>query len=162
MIFRWREGFPSRGASAARVRAELETVRAERRGHLRPADVVERARSRSSALHRLFEWDDTEAARKYRLQQARAVLSAVVVISEDTREPSHEYTSTRVGKRLAYVSTREAMANEEQRERILDDALEALRSWHLRYGTYRECAGLTNDIKVVLARHTNGKKSKAA
>lgn len=162
MIFRWREGFPHRGVSAARVRAEIEAVRMARKGHVRPSDIVERARPRGSALHRLFEWDDTEAARKYRLSQARSVLSAVVVISDDTSDPAHEYSSVRVGKRLAYVSTREAMRDEEQRGRILDEALDALRSWHLRYGTYRECAGLSNDVRLILSRHANGKKVRAA
>lgn len=60
------------------ARAELEALRQEKGGNIRPTDVVEQARSPNSALHRYFEWDDTEAAARYREQQARGVIRAVV------------------------------------------------------------------------------------
>lgn len=58
--------------SAAEVLKELE-----RDGRLFPADVVERARDEDSPLHSHFEWDNNEAADKYRLHQARALIRTV-------------------------------------------------------------------------------------
>ena len=57
---------------------ELEELRAASAGFLKPEDVVERARSPNSALHRYFEWDNNDAAEAFRLQQARQVVRAVV------------------------------------------------------------------------------------
>lgn len=48
-------------------------------GVLRPDDVVEAARNPESPLHDQFEWDDTEAANKYRTDQARTLIRAVRV-----------------------------------------------------------------------------------
>jgi len=60
---------------------ELNAVAAENGGMLRPADVVEYAKDPGTALHSMFEWDDTEAAHKYRLQQARQIIRVVTITS---------------------------------------------------------------------------------
>lgn len=46
-------------------------------GRLAPVDVVEAARDPASPLHSHFTWDDTEAAEKYRLMQARTLIRTV-------------------------------------------------------------------------------------
>ena len=43
-------------------------------GFLRPQAVVDAARSEDSPLHGAFCWDDTEAARLYRLDQAQRLI----------------------------------------------------------------------------------------
>ena len=43
-------------------------------GVLKVTDVLEEARKEDSVLHRYFEWDNTEAAEKYRREQARALI----------------------------------------------------------------------------------------
>ena len=70
------------------ARAELEDLRLGAGGLLRPDDVVERARSPNSALHKYFEWDDTDAAAAYRLHQARQVIRAVVRLVPRQTAPS--------------------------------------------------------------------------
>jgi hypothetical protein len=47
---------------------------------VRPEDVVDFAKDPTTALHYCFTWDDTKAAKEYRLQQARQVLRAVVSV----------------------------------------------------------------------------------
>lgn len=49
------------------------------RGHVTPTAIVEDAASSTSPLHPLFEWDDTIAAAKYRLYQARTVLQRLTI-----------------------------------------------------------------------------------
>jgi hypothetical protein len=51
----------------------------ERGGKLPPKDVVDRARDRRSVLHSCFEWDNDVGGEKYRLQQARHLISQVRV-----------------------------------------------------------------------------------
>lgn len=46
-------------------------------GRLIPADIVEAARDPGSPLHSHFTWDDSEAAEKYRLMQARTLIRTV-------------------------------------------------------------------------------------
>lgn len=48
-------------------------------GLLRPAAVVDAARDEKSPLHGAFEWDDTEAAQKYRLLQAQSLIRSFKV-----------------------------------------------------------------------------------
>src|SRR5690348_15271357 len=42
---------------------------------LTPDNVINEAEKKSSPLHPFFEWDDTKAANKFRLQQARSLIS---------------------------------------------------------------------------------------
>lgn len=55
------------------LRDVLMNIRAKR-GSLTPEIVVEEARDPAHPLHHRFTWDDTEAARKYRLHEAGQLL----------------------------------------------------------------------------------------
>jgi chorismate mutase len=61
------------------VRVELEQLMQANGGAITPEDVVQAAASSNSALHAWFDWDDTRAAAKYRLEQARHLLKVVNV-----------------------------------------------------------------------------------
>ena len=60
--------------------AELETIRRNAGGVLRPEDVVSFAADPDTELHSRFEWDDTEAAQQYRLWQARQLIRVTVTV----------------------------------------------------------------------------------
>lgn len=57
----------------ADLRSELAAIR-KQYGTLTPANVVDAARDENHPLHHRFEWDDTVAAEKYRLVQARQLI----------------------------------------------------------------------------------------
>ncbi len=58
---------------------ELKRLAAEAPSGLLTAEsVVEHAKKEDSPLHELFEWDDSEAAKLFRVQQARQVIRAYV------------------------------------------------------------------------------------
>lgn len=71
------------------VRGELIALAAEQET-LTPDCVLERARDPSSALHPYFEWDDGEAAEKFRLMQASVLIRQcrVRVIAPDGQKTS--------------------------------------------------------------------------
>ena len=49
-------------------------------GNLQPQAVVDFAKPKDSPLHDRFTWDDTDAARLYRLEQARRIIRCAVVV----------------------------------------------------------------------------------
>lgn len=57
-----------------------DAVRAlDKNGRLTPEAVVRAAKDPTSPLHKRFEWDDSEAAHQYRLEQARRLIRSVMV-----------------------------------------------------------------------------------
>ena len=68
----WRDGARFT-ADAEKVGSELDSLGAE----LTPEKVVQAAKKKSAELHKCFTWDDSEAAKEYRLSQARVVLCSI-------------------------------------------------------------------------------------
>ena len=64
----------------------LKAIAARDGGLLRPAAVVEAARPKDSPLHGAFCWDDTEAARRYRLDHAQRLIRSFRIIVENDGE----------------------------------------------------------------------------
>lgn len=147
-VVKWRDGFSVRGLSAKRAREEIERIRVKNGGSVQPEDVVDAARSKSSPLHAAFCWDDTKAARLYRLTQARNVLSAIIVIHKD-EGPARQY----VHHDKHYIPTMEALETPGTREDILERALTELEAMVARYRSYRRLAGLMDDVKFVVKKH---------
>lgn len=129
-----------RGLSKA-AKAELEDVRLSHRGVLRPQAVVDRARDEESALHRYFTWDDTEAAEQWRLEQARRVIRAVVIVLPQHVQEVRCYVSLQQDRgNDSYRTTADVMSNDEWRERLLDEAHRDLEALERKYRTLRELA----------------------
>lgn len=63
---------------AARRRAELDALVATHGGSISPRQVVDFARDPETALHTVFEWDDSVAAERFREVQAAHFIRAVV------------------------------------------------------------------------------------
>lgn len=69
-------------ADAALVAAEIGAIGES----ATPQEVLEKARDEGTELHKCFEWDDTVAAEKYRVIQARTIMRMLVVV-EDKPDP---------------------------------------------------------------------------
>lgn len=147
MVYAWKErglGFSTKHVDAQTVGETLEEIEA-RHGALRPGYVVEEARPETSALHPLFEWDNDAAAEKFRLHQARQVISSVVVKQVDNREvqhPIHAFVNISQDGGRQYVSTVAAMSDDEKRRIILQKAKDDLMTWRLKYQALNEFAEL--------------------
>jgi hypothetical protein len=66
----------------------LEQMARQNNGVLMVEDVIEAAKDESCVLHKHFEWDDTEAARQFRKDQARSLIQRCRITLLD-RSPSH-------------------------------------------------------------------------
>lgn len=75
--YNWSSGF---GASMdiKKVISELNDIQS-REGEVTPEAIVKEARKTHSELHNYFEWNNTKAADKYRLQQAAELIQRIEV-----------------------------------------------------------------------------------
>lgn len=131
---------------------ELKRIAAAHNGKLMPADVVESARPKSSPLHSRFEWDNTEAAERYRLWQARQLISVTVEYLGSGEQASLEkvfVSLTTDRDRGGYRSLVTVMSDQQHRERLLEDALDEMRRFHKKYKELNELAAVFEAMKQV-------------
>lgn len=118
--FRHRFAFGRVDPHAAGV--ELARLAAEH-GTLTPDLVLAAAQDESSVLHDAFEWNDGEAAHRWRLHQARQMIASVEVIRSEEQPPVLAFVSvtTDDGKRL-YVDSARLIDDDELASRAMEEA----------------------------------------
>ena len=127
----WRPGSLRGGLTAPVAARELERIAAANGGRLMPADVVKAARPKRSVLHPCFEWDDSEAAEKFREWQARHIIRDVrlVIQYEDERIITPVFVSVRKDdEERSYQRSVDVLSDEDMTERVLEDAKRRLRA----------------------------------
>lgn len=148
----------AKGSHITEPQAKLvhrELLKIERHeGCIDPSVIVEAARPTNAPLHPFFTWDDSEAAERYREQEARSLIRAVVIIHDDLPEPSPvrafvHVESSGTERRFdggAYLSTSKALKVDVYRDQILDRARAELVSWRKRYEQLSEFAKVIHVI----------------
>lgn len=134
------------------VGEHLEFLRKKFHGELTPEDVLEDAKSHNSPLHSFFEWDDTEAARNYRLQQARGLIRSVVAIYTQPDKPAvraKAYVHINEPSAPHYRETSHAMSQAKTRAMVLQRAMNELKAWKDRYRDLEEFAALVRVIDAM-------------
>lgn len=134
--FSWRNGVRY-GVKAETFASVLRSIE-ERDGVATAGAVVEAARPSDSPIHALFNWDDGEAARLYREEQARgAIRSLRVVVTFDEAEkhagPHIAYINVHKDEQRGYVNTPTVMANVSMRDEAVEAAKAAFLSLRERY-----------------------------
>lgn len=118
---------------------------------MQPEEIVEFASNETTALHALFEWDDTEAGRLFRLEQARHVLRMTIEVVREHHEPIRAFvslTSDRSAKG-GYRRLRDVMNDEQLRAELLQDGLADLRLAKEKYGELQELAKVWGAVEEV-------------
>jgi len=109
---------------------------------IKPIDVLIQARDREHRLHKYFEWDDSKAAEKYRLAQARTLIRHVYVIINTPGGPktTRYMVSVKSKKKKGrqYVSFADALNEDEYRGQMIREALTQLQIWRRKFGMYEE------------------------
>lgn len=130
------------GVAASLIEREVEKIE-RKHGVCHPAMLVKAAAKETSPLHGLFEWDDSEAARQWRVHQARRVINTLRVVVDDqiTQRPAfvHVRRITPEGVADGYMATHRALAGD-TREQVLKDALGVLEGARRRYESLGELA----------------------
>jgi len=137
----------------ARIQSELEKVHAKH-GILRAEDVVKFARNPKTALHKQFVWDDTEAARRYRLVQAREIIRVSVRVEPLVSRPIQAWVSLcddREAPGGGYRPLCEVMSDDELRAKLLSQALSELRRLQKKYADLKELAPVFAALEEAVA-----------
>ena len=129
------------------VALELEQIKGRSGGILKPEDVVEFASDPATALHDWFTWDDSEAAAKYRLEEARRVIRVCVVVLENPAgEPQkvRAHVSLPEDRKLpggGYRSIQQVMGHEDYRRQMLAEAVREFVRVRDKHRSLRELLG---------------------
>jgi hypothetical protein len=129
-------------------RNELERIRLEHGGLLKPADVVAAAVPKKSILHDLFTWDDTEAAAKFRLVEAQRIIRVVVTVVKEDHEPVRAYVSLLKDRDdgNGYRHVLDVLKSDDDREDMLKTAMAELQAFKRKYQRLSELAPLFDAI----------------
>lgn len=134
------------------VIVELEAICTAGGGVITPVAVVRQAKKKKSALHGYFEWDDTEAAQKYREHQARLLIRAVRIVSPQTNEAEDIFVNIVDDEnKREYRRLVEVLSDEEMREQLLATALDELKSFRKKYRHLKELAAIFKAIDEAAA-----------
>ena len=140
---------------AALVKNILTAIARSNGGRLLAEDIVEEARSPKSPLHRYFQWSDDEAARLYRLSQAQWLIRVVRVnvITEDaTLQSVRAFINVRDDDSEFYVPLKVALTSRNYREQMLQDAMDDLRAFKVKYAILSELAEVFSAADRVLKK----------
>lgn len=139
-------------ADWAKIKEELEDVRANGGGILYPSATVAFAQDEDTELHKQFTWDDSQAAHQHRLWQARHLIRVVVDIygsgGDATEVPVYVSLSSD-RKASGYRSTRDVYAEDELRQVLLADAKREMQRFTNKYRMLKELEKVFSAIKDV-------------
>jgi hypothetical protein len=132
-------------------------------GNLTPEAVVEDGRDERSPFHTLFEWNETEAARQWNLQQARGIIGSVMVTVpvinhnkplEEPREVTvRNFIENPISGKNGYESLRVVLADAVKRDSLLAQAWRELQAWQSEYQTLQELAdvfAITESLRPII------------
>lgn len=128
------------------IRDELQRLIVLHGRHFRPEVVVEAASAEDSPLHDSFDWNDTEAAKNWRLQQARMLIRATVTyeaVSKDKLMPCRVFVSLTPDREkggAGYRLTSDVLSDAEHREQMLADAKDEMNRFRAKYRMLTELA----------------------
>lgn len=122
-------------------------------GLVQPAAVVEAARDPESPLHDYFEWDDTAAAERYRLVQARHLLARIRVVVTETQPlmVNVRLSTADGGQRRGYVTMQRAAADPSLYEQIATEARAGIASYRNRLSAFEQARAAVAQLDVALA-----------
>lgn len=141
MVYQWRAGSHAKGS--AQTAGEV-CSRLEAEGRLTAQELVDESRPADAPLHNSFEWDDAVAAEEFRKDQARHIISSVVMVEEGNAPRKVFYNiSTEVGQ---YSNIQTIVKQKNRYDQLLKDALAEIRAFRKRYNSLVELSTLFDVI----------------
>lgn len=145
MTYKWKTPVYSK-VSAQTAGEHIEELERQL-GEVTPKILLDDSRPVDAVLHSLYEWDDTEAAEKWRLQQSKNIIGNLVIVSVENlgeiNEPVRAFVSvSNRNEKASYVSTVTALSNEETRQRVLKNAEAELHMFTQKYKELLDVASL--------------------
>jgi DNA-binding Lrp family transcriptional regulator len=131
---------------------------AKRDGKITPWAVLDDARDPSNPLHQYFEWDDGEAAERYRIIQAAGLIRRYKFVVQMEPERTARVRSFVVAPdkngETGYIPTEEAMRTGSSRDFVMQQALREVAALRAKYQALV-------DFDEVLHRSMNKRKRRS-
>jgi hypothetical protein len=145
MIFAaWKSGCRI-SADAQKVADEILTIGSS----ATTAQILDKARDEKTELHKCFDWDDAEAAEKWRLQQARHIVCNLVIKEKNETPRPEVRVFFKTDADSGYKPTVLIMQDKDEYRKLLDRALAELNSFKAKYKTLVELDGVFDAIDKV-------------
>ena len=140
----------------------ISNLAASNGGRITPDLVLESANPKDSPIHHLFCWDDTEAAKNYRLLQAQTIIRKIRVSYEQSPErtvsvrayvnvePRREEEEDQP-ERGVYVTLSEALSVDEYRNQLFQCAKRDAAAFRNKYSTLVEVSNIIREINLLEA-----------
>lgn len=152
MVYQWKSGSHIK-ANAQKAGEQFEQLVQTEDG-LTPESVLNANRAEGTPLHDSFEWDDTAAAEKYRLNQAGHFIRCIcnVIETEDQDGEKAEpvrafFVTTETSK---YEPIEAIVKNQTKYDKLLENALSELNAFKLKYESLVELKLVFNAIASVM------------
>lgn len=111
--------------------------------------VLKHASAKRSPLHDYFEWDDSKAAREYRLDQARHLLHSIVIEMENKSQiRAYHHVFVESNDQKEYVHLNRAINEEPLWKQVVLNALKEASAWATRYETYEKLHPIVSVIRA--------------
>ena len=145
------------GSKKAQIYGERLNELSQKQGEITPPIVLADARSPKSPLHNYFEWNNTKAAEKWRLEQAgdliRSITVEVIKDNGDKEDVRYFFSvssenSTTSEPNAIYVSLNTIMTDADKRAEVITYAKRELQGWANRYQQYSELQDIVGFIKT--------------
>ena len=137
IIAAWRSGCHI-AADAQKVADEIAAIGSS----ATTAQILDKARDETTELHKCFDWNDTTAAEKWRMHQARKVVCSLVIREQvETLKPEVR-VFYKTDSDSGYKPTVLIMQDKDEYQKLLDRALAELSSFKAKYQTLAELEGV--------------------
>lgn len=144
MKYKWNNvGF---NANANKVGQELEIIEATT--ELTNFNILQYAKThKSSELNKCFEWDDTIAGEKWRMQQANNILASISIVVTEKEEPVKAFVNIKTHEeKRVFKSIVKVLENDEEYQQLLKKAERDFISYKDKYNKLVEIKDLKNII----------------
>lgn len=169
--YSYREGF-SYKTPAQTVGGVLESIEASGQ-KITSESFLDASRPEESPTHEMFEWDDSIAAEKYRLQQSHRIINQIevtitatervvseikIIQNDDSESKETPTVSTyyrtafpnvlpkRTAETAHFVPIETVLKNDDMRRQVLLNALGELKAFEKKYASFAEMFGVFDAI----------------
>lgn len=117
-------------------------------GEFTPMEVLEKAKDETTELHKCFEWNDSIAAEKYRLEQAKNIIRMLVYEKETKEQQTVRYYAKTETKHV-YQPTKQFLVQEDEYQWLLRRALAELEAFKNKYHTLTELESIFDAMETI-------------
>lgn len=140
LVASWKSGLRLFCADAQKVANEISEIGES----ATPQEILEKGRNPATELHKCFEWDDSKAAEKFRIEQARTIVRCLVI--RETEEPKEQKPEIRMFYKTSggegYKPTTIIMQDKDEYQKLLERAYAELSSFKNKYRSLAELDGI--------------------